>query len=95
MQNVLIENYSISPSVKWSVETYHILLWDPSGNVQIVEYPQAAIWDFVTRQYYPHDIINKLSFITDRTEQENKSLYNQTINEWIHNGILIKSTGTS
>ena len=95
MQNNLIENYSISPDVKWSVETYHILMWDPSGNVHTVEYPQAAIWDFMTRQYKAHDIINRLAFIIERSEQDIESLYVETVKQWINNGILIQSGETS
>ncbi len=95
MQNNLIENYSISPDVKWSVETCHILMWDPSGKEHIVEYPQAAIWDLMARQYKAHNIIKRLVFIIERSEQDIESLYVETTRQWFNNGIIIQSGETN
>ena len=88
MQDSSIKRYTIPSHVRWSVETHYLLLWAPSGNAQTIDYPQAAIWDFITRNYNVNDIIARLSIITNCTEHEMKKLYIESTNEWVRNGVL-------
>lgn len=85
-----MQNYRVENNVKWTVELHSIMLWDQEGCVHDIEYPQAAVWDFVSRGYSTSDIISRITHIATLTQAEASILVNDTLNQWLNMNVIGK-----
>ena len=61
-----------------------------SKSMDHMHYPQAALWDLISRKYSYDKIINMLSVIISEDKKSTKRLVQECINAWLENGYLIK-----
>jgi hypothetical protein len=77
--------------VKWSVEVRGIvLLNEATGVVRSLEYPQAAIWDLITRGYSFEKTKRLVSAITSLGPEAARELIVASLERWTDDGFLTK-----
>jgi hypothetical protein len=78
--------------VLWSVEGKGILLLNQhSGDVLRLDYPLAALWDLMHKNYPPDKLIDMLSIIAAMDTGQTERLVAETLNAWAQAGFLIKN----
>ena len=90
-----MQSYVVAPSVRWIVERRGLLLLNGDQSCLNVCYPEAAIWDLMSRGYSFSVIMNMLVPITRLETPEIMRLFDEALNTWIAEGYLIvgKSDG--
>jgi len=82
--------------VKWAVETRGVLLInEATGAVVTVEYPQAAIWDLLTRGESNRQIARKLCAIASLDPDAAEALVRETLAAWREAGFLAREEDPS
>ncbi len=78
------------PFIKWSIESRGIFLINTvSKKSQFLDYPQAALWDLLSRGYPYDQIITMLSAILSKDKEGVKTIVQISIEEWLQNGFLL------
>lgn len=84
-------NYQCSPGVVWAVEMDGITLLNPStGAVCSLGYPQAAIWDLISRGYSTDRLLRVISALASLEPNETDRLVHESLEDWTKAGFLIK-----
>jgi hypothetical protein len=79
----------VPEQVKWAVETTGVALLNcATGAVTTLAYPQAAIWDFLTRGESPERIAALLCPIASLDEAAAAALVAETVAELRERGFL-------
>jgi hypothetical protein len=74
------------------VETTGLLLTDGKGNVRFVAYPEAAVWDLVSRGYRDNKVIAMMQSIASLDVETTKHLVLDSLENWTQYGFLYKET---
>lgn len=75
----------------WTVENNGLLLIDrTAGTVIHMDYPDAALWDFVSREIPLPKIIAMMSAITGKSAQDTKIRIAETLARWERTTLLIR-----
>jgi hypothetical protein len=89
-----LASYRPAEHIQWSVEPMGILLFDQkAGCACAIAYPQAAVWDFLTRQYPLGRIIDLLGSIADLKAAEAHAFLQNSLAMWLAAGYLIRGDG--
>ena len=81
--------YQCTPHTKWAVEMYGIfLINEKTGTSSSLGYPQAAIWDLLTRNYSYPEMLRLLCRITTLQTNEAEKLLAESLEKWINSGFL-------
>lgn len=85
--------YQCASHTYWIVEQQGIVLINISENrYSRLYYPEAAIWDLLTRNL-PYDrLLRMLMVISSLDNESAASLIEQSLKQWIANGWLIERT---
>jgi len=85
-------NYHCGPDIGWSVEVCTIILINKlTGAVCNLSYPEAAVWDLISRGYSFDKLVSMLGAISSKDTAEAKRLIEQTVDNLTEEGFLIKS----
>ena len=85
-------NYHCAPGIGWSVEIRNIILINKlTGSVCNLSYPEAAVWDLISRGYSFDKLVGMLSVISAKDSAEAKRFIVQTVDDLTEEGFLIKS----
>jgi hypothetical protein len=79
----------ITPGVEWSVERYELLLRKPGGEFDRIGYPQAAIWDLLSRNYDWNETVKMMVHIAGLNAESAEALVAESIQTWKAKGLLI------
>ena len=82
--------FQIAQGVKWSVETQGLLLIDREGVNHWLPYPQAALWDFISRCRSLDKMKSMLSSIASLDSRACEDFMLESIGEWVKLGLLDK-----
>jgi hypothetical protein len=83
--------FSCGLAVKWAVNMHGIILVNScKGMVFTLEYPDAAVWDLVSRGYPHEQIIRMLAAIMTLDVSESGRFLQGRLEEWIAQGFLIR-----
>lgn len=83
--------YRLSPTVRWAVERFTLRLTDARGQVAILGYPDAAIWDLLSRGYPYPKVVSMMTHIAGLDEGEASSAVRSAISAWVKGGFLQES----
>ena len=84
--------YQCAPYIRWVVELHGIVVInEKSGAVCSVQYPEAAIWDMISRKYSYEQIVPILCAITSSSSHEVEKLLVESLEQWTETGFLIKT----
>ncbi len=85
--------YQCAPSVRWAVEMYGIfLINEHTGRSGFLGYPQAALWDLMTRNYSYAQTLRVFQAITSLQVNDAERLIMETLEEWTRSGFLTMVT---
>ena len=85
-------SFRVAPGIRWVVETHSILISDGSTEPVRIEYPEAALWDLVTRRHRTERCVALLAYIAGLDAAGAERLANETLETWERAGFLV-STG--
>jgi hypothetical protein len=94
MQNPENSNivYRQNPDVSYIVESNSLILINArTGNKLVIDYPQAAVWDLIIKNYTFDMIVRMISNILLITGNQSKSLIVDTLEYLYDKGFLLKS----
>ncbi len=80
--------YRVASGVKWTVETQGILLMDNKGKIHSILYPQAALWDLISRRLSTERVLSSLKHIASLDTAGTNQLLVESLQEWAHLGLL-------
>ena len=87
-------SYKCSENIKYIVEPSSIRIVDVTrGHTLVVDYPQAAIWDFLCRGYSRSKIKKLLVIIADVTQDHAESLIDDFLCMLIREKFLEQDNG--
>ena len=79
----------INPDISWIVDHASVKLINENTNtVKILNYPEAAIWDFITRGYPTEKLILLISKIAYINTSHATTIINDTIESLYKQGFL-------
>ena len=79
-------NYRLSSGMRWSVERASILVSDGRGGAQALAYPEAAVWDLVSRGYPFSRVVALMAHIAAVDSSAAETLVRSTMEQWAANG---------
>jgi hypothetical protein len=74
--------------VRWVVETRGVLLFGSGAARRFLNYPQASIWDFMSRGYPPAKIVELLCAIARIEQQAAERLYVEYVSGLMEEGYI-------
>lgn len=82
--------YRPAAHIRWSVEQRGLMLIDQkAGRSWELTYPEAALWDFLSRRYPVARMIHLLGSIADLDPKKAHALLQDTFTHWLQCGYLI------
>lgn len=85
-------NYSCHPKVTWVVETHGLLLIHHALDKSLrLEYPEAAVWDFVSQGYEYSRMVYLVAKIASIEREECDSIIRNCLEKLIAQNFLLKS----
>jgi hypothetical protein len=85
-----LTTYRCNEGVRWAVTTGGILLLHiPDGEKVFLKYPQAVVWDLVSRGYSYEQTKSMLRTITSLDEKQAAELLVSCLEGWVKEGFLI------
>jgi hypothetical protein len=87
--------YGVNPALRWRVESDRILVARvPGGVVATIDYPAAAVWDFVVRGYDRARIARMMRHIAGFTDDQAALAFTSTvIDEWRLRELIVDEAG--
>jgi len=83
--------FRCNPHIKSAVELNGVVILNlDSGDSIFIGYPQAAVWDLVSRDFSFKQILKMISAITGQNEVEVERLIIECLNDWAENGYLAR-----
>jgi len=79
--------YTLSPGIGWSVERTGLLV---TGGEQprFLPYPDAALWDLISRGYRYEQVVEMMCHITSLAKRDSVRLIDRLLDEWLGLGLL-------
>lgn len=82
-------NGCVPADVRWTVETDGVVLCrEPDGYSRKLEYPQAALWDFLVHRNTIEEMLPKLALVAGLSWEEAELLLSETMQELQQEGFL-------
>lgn len=82
--------YQCCKTIEWAVETDFLVLFRKETNEKfILKYPEAALWDFLSREIPMFRIINMIAAIKRTDNLSAKEWVFAQIKIWLDQGLLI------
>jgi len=83
-----VSTYRVAEGVYWTVGRTALTIVDPAGVVSTIGYPDAAVWDFVSRGYDPGEVAGLLAAVAAIERAEAAALVRSAISRWMAGGLL-------
>ena len=85
-------SYRSAPDLQWTVETTGLLLVRPATGVcQSLKYPEAALWDFLTRGHGLSKVTKMMRYIGGfRDETEAAEYIQDRLRMWVQAGLVVE-----
>ena len=81
-------SYRVRSAVRWSVGRVTVTLADGTGKVRTLGYPEAAVWDLVSRGYRFPKVVSMMTHIASLDETATRALVCSTLEDWAESGFL-------
>jgi len=85
-------SYRVSPAVRWVVEKRGLLLVGGDGSHLRLGYPEAAIWDLLSRGYRTRTLVSSLAHIVGVDDSTAMKLLFDTARDLLAAGFLSSET---
>ncbi|MCB9289781.1 MAG: hypothetical protein H6560_20925 [Lewinellaceae bacterium] len=83
------KNITFLPHILWTVELQGIFVVDKqTGNHYFLHYPEAAVWDLLSRKYFPEQIPPVISAIEQVNLDAATRIVSRCLMEWSGYGLI-------
>jgi len=83
-----------APDIGWIVEEGSVRIFHAGkGELLKLGYPEAAVWDLISRYSREEEIVPKLAAIGDLSAPAARIFLRSCLRRWIQAGILLKTGG--
>jgi len=87
------EVWRVAPGVWWAVETDGIVLGGPgAGSARALAYPEAAVWDLLSRGYRMEKVASMMEGIASLPPAAAKRIVAACLRTWVGAGVLVEAT---
>ena len=83
-----VTEYRLRPGVRWVVERSALTLTDGQGRLLRVDYPEAAIWDLLSRGYSFAKVVVMTSHIAAVGVEVAEALVHGALERWAAGGFI-------
>ena len=83
-----MKTYRVAPSVRWSVGRTNLTVADGRGSVCTFDYPDAAVWDLLTRGYRYDDVVRLTAYIGALSAAEAAAVVRRALERWRDAGLI-------
>jgi hypothetical protein len=83
-----MSTYHVARGVRWSVGRTNLTVANGRGHVQALEYPEAAVWDLLTRGYRFDDVVRLTGHITSTSSADAAVLVRSSLQRWCDAGLV-------
>lgn len=91
MKNLFEKIYLINKDIKWSVENTGVYLINvKKGEGLFLEYPEAALWDFLSSSVPGDNIISMVEAISGMNREMTEVWIEDTLLKWEREGLVVK-----
>lgn len=80
--------YHVASTVRWSVGRTNLTVLDGCGHVNTFEYPEAAVWDLLTRGYRYDDVVRLTAHINSLSAAEAATVVRAALHRWCIAGLV-------
>lgn len=81
-----------APGLAWAVETHGIRLVDHArGHGRFIAYPEAALWDLLTRRRSRETLTRQMAAVCGRELSETEQWIETLLDSWLDQGLLEKA----
>lgn len=89
-----LATYRCAPHVSWTVERNGLLLLN-AGNAKgcPLGYPQAALWDLLSRGNSYRQVVSKMRAIALLSAEATERFIADTMESWVEAGLLLREDG--
>jgi hypothetical protein len=78
----------VAEGVHWTVGRAAVTIVDPAGVASTIGYPDAAVWDFVSRGYGPGEVAGLVAAVAAIERADAEELVRSSIARWMAGGLL-------
>jgi len=89
-----LATYRCAPHLSWTVERNGLLLLN-SGNAKACQlgYPQAALWELLSRGNSYGQVVSKMRAIALLSAEATERFIADTVESWVQAGLLLREDG--
>jgi hypothetical protein len=81
-----------APHIGWIVEEGSVRVFHvQQGELLKLRYPEAAVWDLISRYLQEGDIVPKLAAISELNAAGARALLRSCLRRWLQAGVLVKT----
>jgi len=82
----------LAPRIGWIVEEGTVRVFEAEkGELLKLGYPEAAVWDLISRYSLEADIVPKLAVIGGLNRAATRALLHSCLRGWLRSGILVQA----
>ena len=67
------------------------MLTNGRGIIKEIKYPEAAVWDLISRSYTQEKVVKMLTYIVSCNQLEANKIVKAALETWVKDGFLLKS----
>lgn len=83
-----MSTYKLAPNVRWAVDRFTVKVTGASGGARTLQYPEAAVWDLVSRGYPFAKVVAMITHIAGVDEAGADALVRASLDDWSRNGYI-------
>lgn len=80
-----------APGVRWVVEATSLAVYNPSGSVTRLGYPEAAVWDMLTHGETPTRAAGRLVYVAALSPIDAEAVVGRAVDAWVRAGLFVRS----
>lgn len=88
-----MRSYRLAPGVRWAVERSAVKLTDAKGTVRTLRYPEAAVWDLLSRGYAFDKVVSMITHIAALDSPGANVLVRTSVEDWAQSGFIEMDKG--
>ena len=77
-----MDKLKINKNIKYTIDLKGVAITDTQKNNVFLEYPEAAVWLVLAKEYNANKSLQMLEAILNKNKDETKKYTNKCINKW-------------
>jgi hypothetical protein len=81
--------YRVAPGVEWVVNACDVLVRQPGNGISRLAYPEAALWDLVSRAQSSSRIHRIMQHVAGLEPDAARAMVERTLESWAERGLVV------